>query len=135
MMNRQTKNAGAVAMLLCLLGVCGCRSEVVMRTGLSVPESTFQNKLHKLTWQEYDGTGDVSRAVYILDDCRLGRGQEGLSVLNAVIGKMQKGATVDILPYYGDPGGGKKRKYPFDMRELVKFAEQHGVSVGIPSAF
>ena len=89
---------------------------------------------HRLTWEVYDGTGDAERAVYVLDGEKIGAGSTGLKALRERIAKMPRGSEVLIEPYYGDPGGGVQRKYPFDTTELHDFSEKHGVLLGIQKA-
>jgi hypothetical protein len=89
---------------------------------------------HKLTWQDYDGTGDAAKAKYVLDDQVLGVGEAGLTALRKAMSEMPKGAKVLVVPYYGDPGGEKKRSYPFKMEELKAAAEDVGVTLSTASA-
>ena len=50
------------------------------------------------------------------------------------IARWPRGAALQVVPYYGDPGGNVRRKYPFDVAELNKFAESKGVALQIPNA-
>ena len=89
---------------------------------------------HRLTWEVYDGTGDAERAVYVLDGEKIGTGFNGLKALCERIVDMPRGSSVRIMPYYGDPGGAVRRKYPFDAADLADFAKEHGVTIGIQKA-
>jgi hypothetical protein len=57
-----------------------------------------------------------------------------LSQLRRLIAKMPKGSKVLVMPYYGDPGSGRKLKYPFDSQELYSHCSQYDVILGIQKA-
>ena len=88
----------------------------------------------KLTWTGYDGTGDPATAAYALDGKALGTGDAGLKALQEAIRDMKRGTVLEVVPYYGDPGGDQARKYPFDLREMRAYAEGCGVMLGVPGA-
>lgn len=62
------------------------------------------------------------------------RGTAGFSVLKRIITKMPEESTVDIVPYYGEPGGEIRLEYPFDTFELYKHTEKYSVFFGIPGS-
>ncbi len=111
---------------LYLLGLAGCGPD---QAGPS-PEAErkiLAREIHKLTWRNYDGRGDASAAVFILDGVELGRGAAGFTALKRLIAKMPKRSVVNLgIYYHGD------LKYPFKPIELSTHAAKYGVFIGVP---
>jgi hypothetical protein len=51
----------------------------------------------RLTWMEYDGTGDPERAVYCLDGTNIGRGSMGFVALMLRLQKLPIGSTMEVI--------------------------------------
>lgn len=99
---------------------------------LKVLTATFSLSVlseHHLTWRGYDGSGDAATAQYLLDDVDLGRGPAGVNAVRERLKALPAGSRVLIVPYYGDPGSGRAKKYPFDLNALVREAAQGGVAL------
>jgi hypothetical protein len=117
---------------LAMAGLSGCGD-----TSAESPESFLPPApaaTHELTWEKYDGTGDPARAVFVLDGRRLGAGAAGLEKLRQEIARLPRGTQVAIVPYYGDPGGDARRVYPFNVAEVQRWADAHGVLLVVPNA-
>jgi hypothetical protein len=87
-----------------------------------------------LDWKDYDGTGDPSKARYILGGKDIGTGDQGIQNIKEHIRWLPSSISIVVLQYYGDAGDGIKRKYPFDINSLREYADKYGVRILIPSA-
>jgi len=79
---------------LCLVAVC---SSCSVRPGGGC--------LHYLTWQSYDGTGEMEDAVYVFDGASTGKGRKGFLAAVSEIKKLPKGSKLLIYPDYYLTGG------------------------------
>ncbi len=127
-----------VVIVISALGFCNCvtlkQESNIIGISPDTEKAILQKKGHTLTWREYEGYGDKEKAIYTLDGFKLGKGALGLSVLKHIITKMPRGSVIDIVPYYGDPGGERRLEYPFDTSDLYEYTEKYGVFLGLPGA-
>jgi hypothetical protein len=123
-----------LTLLAALLVTGGCTADRPDVVSADVERAILQRTEHKLAWDGYDGTGDPETAFFTLDQQPLGEGREGVAQLRRLIAKMPKGSKVLVMPYYGDPGSGRKLKYPFDTQELYSHCSRHDVILGIQKA-
>lgn len=91
-----------------------------------VQQKILTQKAHSLKLSNYERNGDAEKCHYILDGVDIGIGSAGYKALCYIISKMPKGCILSISTYFG--GGG----FPFKEHELLKYAENYGVIIGIP---
>ena len=129
--------SGLLRLMNCVLVVhlmSGCTTCPSSGTPKDVESAILQNNDHMLLWAAYDGTGDPEGAIYSLDGQSIGKGKVGIDRLKHIISRMPQGSRVDVGHYYGGGAGEPKRKYPFDVRDLLEYCRQYGVIFRIQSA-
>jgi len=86
----------------------------------------LKHKDHGLKFANYEGHGDATKAVYMVDGQNIGTGNQGWEALKYVISRLPAKSCLNIWSYYG--GGG----FPFIEKDLIDCAKQYGVTIGIP---
>ncbi len=112
---------------LMLLVQAGCAPQAEPRVSREVLAQILTQRSHTLKFRGYVGHGDPATAVYVLDEHEIGKGQAGWLALKYVVSQMPKGSSVGIGSYYGGRG------FPFREEDLIDYAAQYGVDVGVPA--
>jgi len=90
-----------------------------------------ERAVHRLDWRGYDGTGDPATARFLFDGEEAGTGPGGFAEVRRRIEALPRGSHLMVIPYYGDPGG-SRRRYPFELEAVLQHAERSGIRVERP---
>ena len=85
--------------------------------------------IHTLKWKHFDGT-NAADAVLRLDHTWLGKGQAAIDALYKQIAAMPAGDQINVSQGVQTSPG--VRQFPFNLMQLIKIAQQHGVIVNVP---
>jgi hypothetical protein len=86
--------------------------------------------IHALTWKHFDGTNPAVTE-FKLDAIKLGKGQPAIDALYKQISTLPNGDQINISQGVQKNQG--QRQFPFNLLQLIKYAQRFGVSVNVPA--
>jgi hypothetical protein len=85
--------------------------------------------IHTLKWKHFDGTNPADTE-FKFDKIKLGKGQPAIDALYKQIATLPAGDQINIRQGVEKAQG--QRQFPFNLMQLIKYAQRYGVIVNVP---